>query len=380
MQANTDSEARMKRAMEIVGMKSILENSDGSFGVPSQTNNNIVYEVRFIEPTWVCSCPDFENREIESCKHIYAVRFWVAANTFLQNKPKPKVFSDDTIQCDRCGSIRVINYGKSSGKQSYYCKDCKHKFTPSLIKKAKYSPEVITLTLDLYFSGLSLRKIARTINDHFDMNLGSTSIYRWIQRYVPMISKYANSLCPQLSETWHADELFVKMKGGVSISQNKGMAFLWNIMDRKTRFLLASKLSPLRNKQGAFEAFKEARANSHGSFPETIFTDALRAYVKAHGIKVNGWNPKLIVKAGINKPHANNNRIERLNGTLRERVKVQRGWKSMKSQLAEGQRIQYNFVKPHMALEGQTPAERAGIKIEGKNKWLTLIQNASKGR
>lgn len=24
-----------------------------------------------------------------------------------------------------------------------------------------------------------------------------------------------------------------------------------------------------------------------------------------------------------------------------------------------------------------TPAERAGIKVEGENKWLTLIQNAA---
>ena len=28
--------------------------------------------------------------------------------------------------------------------------------------------------------------------------------------------------------------------------------------------------------------------------------------------------------------------------------------------------------------KGQTPAERCGIKIEGEDKWLTLIQNASK--
>ncbi|KAG2472005.1 MAG: hypothetical protein NPMRTHETA2_2270002 [Nitrosopumilales archaeon] len=28
-----------------------------------------------------------------------------------------------------------------------------------------------------------------------------------------------------------------------------------------------------------------------------------------------------------------------------------------------------------MALDGKTPAEKCGIKIEGKNKWLTLIQN-----
>ena len=45
------------------------------------------------------------------------------------------------------------------------------------------------------------------------MNLGASSIHRWIQIYVPMISQYVNSLAPQLSEAWHADELFVKMKG-----------------------------------------------------------------------------------------------------------------------------------------------------------------------
>jgi hypothetical protein len=31
-----------------------------------------------------------------------------------------------------------------------------------------------------------------------------------------------------------------------------------------------------------------------------------------------------------------------------------------------------------MALEGKTPAQVAGIDVRGKDKWLTLIQNASK--
>ena len=61
---------------------------------------------------------------------------------------------------------------------------------------------------------------------------------------------------------------------------------------------------------------------------------------------------------------------------MRERVKVQRGWKTMKTPLAEGQRIQYNFVKPHMALEGQTPAQVAGIGVNGKNKWLAMLTEA----
>jgi hypothetical protein len=31
-----------------------------------------------------------------------------------------------------------------------------------------------------------------------------------------------------------------------------------------------------------------------------------------------------------------------------------------------------------MALDGKTPADLAGIQIKGKDKWLTIIQNARK--
>jgi hypothetical protein len=33
-----------------------------------------------------------------------------------------------------------------------------------------------------------------------------------------------------------------------------------------------------------------------------------------------------------------------------------------------------------MPLEGKTPSEMCGLKVEGENKWITLIQNASKNR
>lgn len=98
---------------------------------------------------------------------------------------------------------------------------------------------------------MSLRKIARTLNDHFEMDISNVTVYRWISRYIPMISEYVNSLTPQLSETWHADELFVKMKGGDTAKRYENMAYLWNVMDRKTRYLLASKLSLRRDDDGA---------------------------------------------------------------------------------------------------------------------------------
>ena len=36
----------------------------------------------------------------------------------------------------------------------------------------------------------------------------------------------------------------------------------------------------------------------------------------------------------------------------------------------------HNYLRPHQGLDGKTPSEACGIKIEGDNKWITLIQNA----
>jgi len=366
----------MTRGMAIAEKGRISENADGSFSVPSQTSGS-VYQVKTLAGAWVCTCPDFENRadQIEACKHAFAVKFWIAARVELEQAPKPKVFADDAIQCS-CGSIRVVKFGHANGKQIFKCRDCGKKFREGLIKKARYSPETITLTLDLYFSGLSLRKITRMVNDHFDMSLAKSTVYFWIQRFVPRISEYVNSLTPTLSETWQADELFIKMKNGVKDTQynQKSMAYLWNVMDRKTRFLLASRLSTNRNVNGAVGAFNAARKVAHDSQPEQIFADGLSAYPQAMTYWESESRPKLVARMGVGKPHANNNRIERLNGTLRERVKVQRGWKSVKTPIPEGQRIQYNFVKPHMALEGQTPAQAAGVGLKAKDKWMEMLK------
>ena len=47
------------------------------------------------------------------------------------------------------------------------------------------------------------------------------------------------------------------------------------------------------------------------------------------------------------------------------------------SVMFDGYQMYHNYLRPHMGLEGKTPSEVAGIKVEGDNKWITLIQNAS---
>jgi len=78
------------------------------------------------------------------------------------------------------------------------------------------------------------------------------------------------------------------------------------------------------------------------------------------------------------KGEKNNNTMERLNGEIRDREKVVRGLKKADSPLLSGYQIYHNYVRPHMGLDGKTPAEACWIKIEGSNKWLTLIQNAKR--
>ena len=68
--------------------------------------------------------------------------------------------------------------------------------------------------------------------------------------------------------------------------------------------------------------------------------------------------------------------MERLNGEFRDREKVMRGIKKADSMMFDGYQIYHNYVRPHMGLDGKTPAEVYGIEIQSDNKWKTLIQNA----
>jgi len=74
----------------------------------------------------------------------------------------------------------------------------------------------------------------------------------------------------------------------------------------------------------------------------------------------------------------NNNEMECMNGEIRDRERVMRTLEKPETPILTGMQIYHNYVRPHEALDGRTPAEAAGIRVEGKNKWLTIIQNASR--
>ena len=39
--------------------------------------------------------------------------------------------------------------------------------------------------------------------------------------------------------------------------------------------------------------------------------------------------------------------------------------------------LYYNFIRPHMTLEGKTPAQVAGLRVaDGQNRWMELLKKA----
>jgi transposase-like protein len=367
-------DSRVTKGMEISEQGRIAENPDGSFSVPSQASERL-YHVVLLRNEWTCDCADFFYRHV-TCKHVYAVKFWLTVNHYAQDKA-PSVLAPDAVQCPRCGSIKVMRYGHSCGKQVYKCRDCGKKMREqSLIKKARYDPEVIVMTLDLYFKGLSLRKIADHLKQFNGLDVSFQAVHYWLSKYVPLLNDYVSTLTPQLSGKWHEDEMAVRAKGGAPRKDVGQWKWLWNVMDKGTRFQLASEISTNKTEANSAQAFLKAKEIAK-ALPHEVVTD--KAGMAPRGVRMafgRGAVKHTMINTGIGYPNGNQ-WAERLNNTVRERTKIQRGWKSDGSPIREGQRLYYNFIREHQGLGGLTPAEMAGLyQASGQNRWMELLKRA----
>jgi len=113
-----------------------------------------------------------------------------------------------------------------------------------------------------------------------------------------------------------------------------------------------------------------------------VVTDGLRAYQDAipkEFFTMKGPRTQHVRIPNI-RDRSNNNMVERLHGTIRQRNKVMRGLDDTETAqtMMNGLRIYYNFMRPHMALDGKTPAQEARIVDSSKpENWLSLIKKAS---
>ena len=276
------------------------------------------------------------------------------------------------VKCRFCKSENVLKYGfrtcRKKGKtQKYICRNCGSQFTPNegFLHTAN-TKDIITIALDLYFKGLSLRKIKDHLIQFYNTKVSHTTIYYWIKNYSLLINNYTESLKID-SEVWNADETGLYFK--------RHLHWLWNIIDKDTKFLISVRLTKFKYvdyNRNIFTDTKKLKIE-----PAAIITDGFIGYRGL--IKQNYPFSEHIIGNGI----ANRgiiNTIERLNGSIKERYKIMRGFHSFNSAkiILNGWKCYYNFIRPHMSLNGKTPAEVSGINLNLKNnKWLNLIQKSA---
>ena len=91
--------------------------------------------------------------------------------------------------CKYCGSENVVKNGHVHGKQFYHCKNCGHKFVePKAYPKMRTKGRVIATAIDLYFEGLSVRKVQTQIDKIFGVKVSQVAIWKWMKKYFKLVS------------------------------------------------------------------------------------------------------------------------------------------------------------------------------------------------
>jgi len=220
----------------------------------------------------------------------------------------------------------------------------------------------------MYYKGLSIAEIRKHLQQEYGNTPSSSTVFDWVQKYTNRAIDETTKYVPHVGDTWVADETYVRVdkrkrdnagaENPYSKSRKAKWVVFWDIMDADTRFLLASLITTTRNKEDARELMERA-AKRAGKTPKIVVTDKLSSYIDgtelAYGSDAIHW------RGGPFDVERNTNLIERLHGTIKERTKVMRGFRSAESarQFLDGWAVYYNFMKPHESLDSATPAEAA---------------------
>jgi len=279
------------------------------------------------------------------------------------------------VGCKFCKSHKVVKNGKRGEKQLYLCRECGHQFIDNgCFPRMRIHARAISAALEAYFDGLSLSKITNLLRRVFQIIVNRSTVWEWIQKYVPLVKKLISTLTIDAAHSWHVDETVVKVGGKLH--------WFWDGIDYDTRFIVNGLLTRTRTILGAKKFFTDAKQQVGGKAPEWIVTDGCGVYRR--GVSKTFWRKvqlgecKLVQKQGLRARigELSNNIIERFHNTLKDRIKILRGYGSLQGarNALDGFVIQYNFLRPHMSLLGRTPAGVAGLRLPIENGWGDLIQ------
>ena len=256
------------------------------------------------------------------------------------------------IKCPKCASERIVKIGFQRGVQRYRCKNCRKDFRANgKATGRRMDAELMGAAIQDHYDGKSYKKISEAIEKEYDIPEPSkATVYEWVRDYTAeAVEEMKDHPAKTGGGNWVADEMYLDVKGK--------KAYLWDIMDTDTRYILASHLSYRRDATAARAILRKALAASDGP-PKSITTDKWRAYIKP--IKDLVPEAKHIQSEGLTA-EVNNNLSERLQGTYRDREKTLRGLESIETgqRWLDGWTVNYNLFRKHESLGNKPPASKA---------------------
>jgi transposase-like protein len=134
----------------------------------------------------------------------------------------------------------VIKYGHFRGIQRFFCKDCKRKFADNDALPNMQTPiDQVGAAIGMYYEGQSPNTITRLLTQIYNSYPSDSTVYRWISRFTRQAISEAKAYKPNVGDTWVANETVLSLDYGSNV-------WFWDIIDTKTRFLLASYISKAR--------------------------------------------------------------------------------------------------------------------------------------
>ena len=340
--------------------------------VHSQTTL-LPYAVILGVKSFVCECPQARFGK-GLCKHVAAVEVWLAGQWAVLHERAVTIIKRPSVKCHYgCRNSRIVRDGhrwtKRKGKvQKYLCRKCNRRFSGLRRLKGHHAPTgAMADGLSLASKGMSMSDVVQEIareGHHFH----PSTIYRWAAKCGPLMDAHAKKFSPWAGFKWHCDEIRHKILGE--------KAYLFMVMDYSARFVVANMSSPKKLGAKPLRMFKRA-ASWAGVTPWVCVTDGLSAFVRS--AKKAFWRNAGRRFVHVAEIHAHNvyNVQESLNGDIKPLLRRRGGFKIMNSPLIALGVLGYNFFRPHGAPGGKTPAEAAGMCLEGDDRILTLLEAAA---
>ena len=281
----------------------------------------------------------------------------------------------NAVKCKHCSSLNFCKKGfrktYNRGKiQKYFCKKCHRFFTnDDGFYRMRNKPEIITMSIDMYGSNLSSRKMRNQLTRHLNTKVSHMSILDWVRKYTLKVSKFVDKLGYNMGNSFYADETLIDCEG-------RNDRF-WCCLDWDTRLITGVHYSlsgnPIEAQKFLFKSIQKGK-------PKFIQTDGGVFYPKAfrklfYSNKIGGLTVEhKIQNASVTKIH--NYRIETVFMKIKDRVDDFRGLKALWSApiLMNALIIQHNFIEAHTTID-EVPCNRAGQELDlGENRWLDLIR------